>query len=78
MGRHVALLRHITQTLNQPVFVLAPYCRVFSGEAANTNFSVFGLTRSRLEPTTYHTNHYTTDAENLTQLSISSVVVTIY
>jgi hypothetical protein len=34
--------------------------------------------RPRLEPTTYHANYYTTDAENLTQLSISSVIVTIY
>jgi hypothetical protein len=38
-----------------------------SGEALNTNFIVFGLTRSELEPTIYHTrgehaNHYTTDA----------------
>jgi hypothetical protein len=37
------------------------------GEATNTNFIVFGLTRSRLEPTIYHTsgkhaNHYTTCA----------------
>ena len=37
------------------------------GEATNTNFIVFGLTRSGLEPTIYRTggedaNHYTTDA----------------
>ena len=36
-------------------------------EATNTNFIVFGLTRSGLKPTIYHTrgehaNHYTTDA----------------
>jgi hypothetical protein len=36
------------------------------GEATNTNFIVFGLTRSRLEPTSYRTrgeqaNHYTID-----------------
>jgi hypothetical protein len=36
-----------------------------SGEATNTNFIVFGLTRSELEPTIYntggkHANHYTT------------------
>jgi len=36
-------------------------------EAANTNFIVFGLTRSGLEATIYHTqgehaNHYNTDA----------------
>ena len=36
------------------------------GEATNTNFIVFGLTRSGIEPTIYRTgrvnaNHYTTD-----------------
>jgi hypothetical protein len=36
-------------------------------EATNTNFIVFGLTRSGLKPTIYRTqgenaNHYTTDA----------------
>jgi hypothetical protein len=40
---------------------------VFSGEATNTNFIVFGLTRSGLESTIYrtrgeHANHYTADA----------------
>jgi hypothetical protein len=40
---------------------------MLSGEAANTNFLVFGLTRLGLEPTIYitrgkHANHYTTDA----------------
>jgi len=40
---------------------------VFSGEATNTNFIVYGLTRSWLEHTIYHsrgelTNNYTTDA----------------
>jgi hypothetical protein len=40
---------------------------VLSGEAILTNFIVFGLTRSRLEPTIYsigseQANHYTTDA----------------
>ena len=39
---------------------------MFSGETANTNFIVFGLTQSGLEPTIYltqgeHANHYTTD-----------------
>jgi hypothetical protein len=39
---------------------------VLSGEATNTNFKVFGLTRLGLEPTIYrtrgeHTNHYATD-----------------
>jgi hypothetical protein len=39
---------------------------VLSGEATNTNFIVFGLTRQGIEPTIYrtrgeHANHYTTD-----------------
>ena len=37
-----------------------------NGEATNTNFIVFSLTRLGLEPTNYgtrgeHANHYTTD-----------------
>jgi hypothetical protein len=37
-----------------------------SGEATNTNFTVFGLTRSRLKPMIYrtqgeHANHYSTN-----------------
>ena len=40
---------------------------MINGEATNTNFIVFGSTRSGLVPTIYHTwdeqaNHYTTDA----------------
>ena len=40
---------------------------MLSGEATNTNFIIFGLTRSGLELTIYrtqgeHANHYTTDA----------------
>jgi hypothetical protein len=40
---------------------------VLSGEATNTNFIVFGLTRPGLESTIYrtrgeHANHYATDA----------------
>jgi hypothetical protein len=40
---------------------------VLSGEATNTNFIVFGLCRSGLEPSIYrtrgqHANHYATDA----------------
>jgi hypothetical protein len=40
---------------------------MLNGEATNTNFSVFGLTRLGIEPTFYrtcgeHANHYTTDA----------------
>jgi hypothetical protein len=39
---------------------------MFSEEATNTNFIVFGLTRLGLDPTIYHTrgehaNYYTTD-----------------
>ena len=39
---------------------------MLSREATNTNFIVFGLTRSGLEPTIYrnrgeYANHYTTD-----------------
>jgi hypothetical protein len=42
---------------------------VVSGEVTNTNFIVFGLTRSGFEATIYHTrgehaNYYTTDAVN--------------
>jgi hypothetical protein len=40
---------------------------VLSGEATNTNFIGFGLTRPELEPAIYrirgeHANHYATDA----------------
>jgi hypothetical protein len=39
---------------------------MLSGEARNTNFIVFGLTQTGLEPTIYrtqdeHANHYTTN-----------------
>ena len=61
--RHVAPLGHIILIPSQPVFVLSPQCCVLSGEATNTNFIVFGLTLSGLEPTIYrtrgeHANHY--------------------
>ena len=60
-GRHIAPLGHIILIPSQPVC----YC-VLSGEATNTNFKVFGLTRPGLEPTIYrtrgeHANHYATD-----------------
>jgi hypothetical protein len=48
-GRHVALLGHIILIPSQPVFALSPKCCVLSGEATNTNFIVFGLTRSVIE-----------------------------
>ena len=46
-------------------------CWMLSGETTNTNCIVVGLTRSRLEPTMYHTrdehvNHYNTDEVNKT------------
>jgi hypothetical protein len=69
-GRHVAPLRHIILILSQPVFALSPECCVLSGEATNTNFKVFGLTRPGLESTIYrtrgeHANHYATDAVSI-------------
>ena len=62
-GRHVILSRHIILTLGRSVYK----CCANSGEAANTNFHVFCLTRSVIEPTTFHSpgnhaNHYTSDA----------------
>ena len=56
--------------LSQPVFALSPECCVLSGEATNTNFKVFGLTRPGLESTIYrtrgeHANHYATDAVSI-------------
>jgi len=54
-GRHVAPLGHIILIPSRPVFALSPLCCVLSGEATNTNFIVFGLTRPGLEPTIYHT-----------------------
>ena len=62
----VSPLWHIL-IMSQPVFALSPYCCTLRGEATNTNFIVFSLTRSGLEPTFYHTwgehaNHYTTNA----------------
>jgi len=64
--RHVAILGHIILIPSQPVFALSPKCCVLSGEATNTNFIVFGLTRPGLERTIYrtrgeHANNYTTD-----------------
>ena len=66
-GRHAAPLGYIILIPSQPVFALSPYFCMLSGEATNTNFIVFGLTRSGLEPTIYctrgeHANHYTTNA----------------
>ena len=65
-GRRVASLGNIILIPSRPVFALPSYCCVLSGEASNTNFIVFGLTRLGLEPTIYrtqgeHANHYATD-----------------
>jgi hypothetical protein len=55
---------------------------VFSGEATNTNFIVFGLTRPGLEPMIYrtlgeHANHYTIDASLNKIISIFTIKVNI-
>jgi hypothetical protein len=42
----IAVVIHLIPS--QPVFALSPYCCMLSGEATNTNFIVFGLTRSML------------------------------
>ena len=65
--RHVTPLRHIIIIPSQPVFPLSPLCCMLSGEGTNTNFIVFDLTQSGLEPNIYrtqgkHANHYITDA----------------
>jgi hypothetical protein len=65
--RHVTPLGHIILTPSRPVFALITPCCMLSKEATNTNFIVFGLTRSGFEPMIYHTrgehaNHYTTNA----------------
>ena len=65
-NRHVAPLGHFIPIPSQSVFAFSPYCCVLNGDATNTNFIVFGLTRLRLEPTIICTweyaNHYTTNA----------------
>ena len=66
---HVCTCRH-TRTLylisSQPVFALSPQYCVFSGQATNINFIVFGQTLPGVEPTIYRNrgeqaNQYTTD-----------------
>jgi hypothetical protein len=52
------------RAIRLPTFFI---CFMLSGEAANTKFIVFNLTRSGLEPMFHHTrdkhtNHYTTNA----------------
>jgi hypothetical protein len=60
-GRHGAPFGHIILIPSQPVFALSSECCMLSGEATNTNFIFFGLTRPGLEPTIYHINHYSTN-----------------
>ena len=66
LSTHVAPLWHIIHIPSPLVFALTPYCWVLSGEAANANFIIFGLTQPGLKLTIYHTqgkhaNHYTTN-----------------
>jgi hypothetical protein len=63
-GRHVVPLGHIIFIARQPVVLLS--AAYLAGETTDVNFIIFGLTRSVLEPTIYHTrgehdNLYTTD-----------------
>jgi len=53
-GRHVAPLGHIILIPSQSVFALTPLF-LLSGETTNTNFIIFGLTRTELELTIYRT-----------------------
>ena len=78
--RHVAPLGHIILILSQPGCSF--FLMLDTQLRSNSNFIVFGVTRSGLEPLIYCTrcelgNHYTTDAvpeeENL-----SFIVVTLY
>ena len=52
----------------QTVFALSPKCCV-SAEATNTNFLVFGLTRSGLKPTSYR---IITERDYLKEISFSN------
>ena len=61
------------------IFIVIAHCCVLRGDATNTNFIVFGLTRSGLEPTIYRTRdeqayHYTTDAVNTCRHPIKKVI----
>ena len=61
------------------VFALSPYCCVLSGEVTNTNFIVFGLTRSGLEPTIYRTRgdhaiYHTDDAVHCLNINIDNAI----
>jgi len=54
-GRHVVSFGHVIPILSRSVFALTPECCVPNGEATNTYFGVFGLTRTGFEPSIYHT-----------------------
>jgi hypothetical protein len=54
-GRYVSPVRHNILIQSQSVFALTLQWCVLSGEATNTNFIVFGLTRPGLEPMIYRT-----------------------
>ena len=47
---------------------------MLGGEATNTNFIVFGLTRPGLEPTKKHANHYATDTVSIIMSSLINVI----
>jgi hypothetical protein len=56
---------------------LSPYYCVLYGEASNTNYLVFNLTRSWLGPTIYHTwgkraNHCTSNAVTQNEITFKS------
>jgi hypothetical protein len=66
---------HIILIPSWPVFALIPSCCMLSGEAANTDFIVFGLTLSWLKSTIYstwgkHAINYITDAVSCGQKSL--------
>ena len=68
LDRHLNVLANESiLTLDRPVFALTHECCVLSGEAVNTSFNAFGLTRLEIESTTFrtrgeHANNYTTEA----------------
>ena len=71
---HVSVLDLDTWTLHFLDYIACVFC-VFSGEVTNTNFIVFGLQLSGLEPTIYHTwgehaNHYATDAVSIVYVEL--------
>jgi hypothetical protein len=50
VNRHVSPLKTLSCFWAKPVFALSPKCCVLSGEAANTNFIVFDLSRPGSNP----------------------------